>query len=40
MAIAKGTVEAHGGQLAVGNALVGGSAQGAEIIITLPRTNP
>jgi PAS domain S-box-containing protein len=40
MAIAKRIVEAHGGQLTVGNAPVGGSAQGAEIFIILPRTKP
>jgi PAS domain S-box-containing protein len=43
MAIAKRIVEAHGGQLAVGNASVQEdttSVHGAEIVITLPRTQP
>ncbi len=40
MAIAKRIIEAHGGQLAVGNVSVDNAVHGAEILITLPRTNP
>ncbi len=42
MAIAKRIVEAHGGQIAVGPApsSTSAGAEGAEIVITLPRANP
>jgi PAS domain S-box-containing protein len=43
MAIAKRIVEAHGGQLSVGNVSLGcapAAVHGAEIVIILPRTNP